>query len=1201
MPFDQVCHPVVADGLLLFGSAREGAVYALDAATGTLRWRFFTNGPVRFPPAVSGKLLYVVSDDGFIYCLDVAGGNKVWARRGGATESYVLGNTRMISRWPARGAPAVVGDTVYFAAGIWPSEGIFVYALNAADGRVLWCNDSSGGIEMAQPHPGAISRSGISAQGALAASGDALLVPTGRGVAAVLDRSDGRLRYFRLQENSPYGGSEVMGLGQSWFNGGVFFDTASGDRMAIAFRDGCAAASPSRVYLCTAGRVASYDRANLWSEKETTDLKGQKSKRWVLTPAVWDVAAPVVAPAAVAVGEDALVVGGGGAVAVLSSSNGKERCRLFVEGQALGLALADNALFVTTDAGAIYRFDQAAATPKPASPTGSLAERILKETGVAAGYCIDIGCGDGSLALELAQRSDLTIIGLEADAAAAAKARQQLADAGLYGARVTVLQADSSALSALPDYCADLVVSSRLLLEGAPMPPDAEVQRLLRPWGGVACLGSSQALTLHRRGGLENTGQWTHPYANAANTNCSEDEVITGPLGVLWFDDFGFSMPNRHGRGPAPLFLDGKLFMEGVDGVLCVSAYNGRQLWQVGIPGILKSYDQEHILGAAGTGGNMCVAPEGLYVRHENRCLRLDPATGLKLGEFTAPALPGGTPAPWGYLAVSDGVLVGSLADCEHVVRFPYVKSDMSEQLTESLLLFGLDAATGKLKWTFKPEHSIRHNTVAVGGGRVYLIDRQQAQFDRKWRAADRDIPKDESFAHPPGTLVALDANTGLEVWRQAKDVVVGTVLSLSLEHDLLLMSFLPTHFALRSESGRRLTAFRASTGELMWDAEAVYRSRPIINAGTIYAEPGAWDLLTGKPTGFQLRNRAHGCGTLAGSRHLMTYRSGTLGYTDLTCDVGTENYGGIRLGCWINALPAGGLVLVPDATDRCVCSYLIKTSVALQRFGMRPVQLSHCSGAYPAAIPVTVQADRPDAVVYYTLDGETPTERSRPYRAALNISEPCTLKVRAFAPGQSPSPVTAAVYTFDPDVVPVNDPRWTVHDTPDGKPAPSQWVIAGTIVSERSNHCGPVKDQSSPDANRPGTVRLFSPAGTASDGVLELAMMSTDDDTFGIVFRAQDPVNYYVLAFDAERKWRILARRQGDNHTVLAKNDAGYQAGKWYAVRVVLDGKKMTAVVDGKTEFAVEDEAFAKGAIGLYAWGCQGASFRDIVWKPGR
>lgn len=39
---------------------------------------------------------------------------------------------------------------------------------------------------------------------------------------------------------------------------------------------------------------------------------------------------------------------------------------------------------------------------------------------------------------------------------------------------------------------------------------------------------------------------------------------------------------------------------------------------------------------------------------------------------------------------------------------------------------------------------------------------------------------------------------------------------------------------------------------------------------------------------------------------------------------------GGIRPGCWINALPVGGLVLVPDAWAGCQCSYQNRSWMAL-------------------------------------------------------------------------------------------------------------------------------------------------------------------------------------------------------------------------------------------------------------------------------
>ena len=90
-----------------------------------------------------------------------------------------------------------------------------------------------------------------------------------------------------------------------------------------------------------------------------------------------------------------------------------------------------------------------------------------------------------------------------------------------------------------------------------------------------------------------------------------------------------------------------------------------------------------------------------------------------------------------------------------------------------------------------------------------------------------------------------------------------------------------------------------------------------MINDTTIYAQGGAWDLVTGEDQPFTLK-RSYGCGQLAGSKHMLLFRSATLGYLDLTARLGRENFGGIRPGCWINALPVGGLVLVPDASAGC-------------------------------------------------------------------------------------------------------------------------------------------------------------------------------------------------------------------------------------------------------------------------------------------
>jgi len=186
---------------------------------------------------------------------------------------------------------------------------------------------------------------------------------------------------------------------------------------------------------------------------------------------------------------------------------------------------------------------------------------------------------------------------------------------------------------------------------------------------------------------------------------------------------------------------------------------------------------------------------------------------------------------------------------------------------------------------------------------------------------------------HPTGELLALDAATGKVVWRTAEDVY-GTLLALAVKQDVLLMGYQPTAFKLPSERGGQLTAYRAADGKRLWDLKANYTTRPVINGGTVYAsvgkDGGAWDLLTGAERRFKL-SRSYGCGQLAASEHLMVYRSATLGYCDLLRGTATEDYGGIRPGCWINAIPAGGVVLVPDASSGCQCSYLNQAWIALQ------------------------------------------------------------------------------------------------------------------------------------------------------------------------------------------------------------------------------------------------------------------------------
>ena len=202
--FDLGYEPIVCGKMMFVPSSLNDSLTALDTETGQERWRFYAEGPLRLAAAAGQGNVYVASDDGRLYCLDAATGRVRWSVRGAPSSRCVLGNGRLISAWPARGAPVLAGDTVYFAAGVWPFEGIFVTALDAATGQRRWVNDRTGSQYIVHPH-GALSFGGPSPQGYLlvprsprGSMGDELAVPSSRAFPAWFQRTSGELAGFEF-------------------------------------------------------------------------------------------------------------------------------------------------------------------------------------------------------------------------------------------------------------------------------------------------------------------------------------------------------------------------------------------------------------------------------------------------------------------------------------------------------------------------------------------------------------------------------------------------------------------------------------------------------------------------------------------------------------------------------------------------------------------------------------------------------------------------------------------------------------------------------------------------------------------------------------------------------------------------------------------------------------------------------------------
>ena len=117
--------PAVARGKVYFGSG-DGNVYAVDAATGVLQWKFPTGDVVHASPAVVDGMVYIGSWDSRLYALDAETGQPRWTFEAG--QDPVIHN-----QVGFQGSPAVVDGVVYVGC-----RDAHVYALDAATGRKKW-------------------------------------------------------------------------------------------------------------------------------------------------------------------------------------------------------------------------------------------------------------------------------------------------------------------------------------------------------------------------------------------------------------------------------------------------------------------------------------------------------------------------------------------------------------------------------------------------------------------------------------------------------------------------------------------------------------------------------------------------------------------------------------------------------------------------------------------------------------------------------------------------------------------------------------------------------------------------------------------------------------------------------------------------------------------------------------------------------
>ncbi|MEM2123177.1 MAG: hypothetical protein QXE79_06035, partial [Candidatus Bathyarchaeia archaeon] len=518
---------------------------------------------------------------------------------------------------------------------------------------------------------------------------------------AAYDRTTGKRLYYRLAENNKTGGWDVAASEKFFFNAGNTYELSSGDTLSSV--RGVSVFDDQRLF--TLGRIATklhvFDLAGARiTEEERKDRRGNPvihrtfeiDEIGALKMDVGDVL--IKAGPRIYVGAEDRILAidppsddGDGAIAWEAK----------IKGTPARLVAAADRLLVTTDEGAIYCFGPDATLPRQHQhnpvlperdePMGQMAEAILAVTPDHGGYCVAWGIGSGRLVSELVASSELRVIAVDPDAARVAAFRDEMIAADWYGERVEAVVGDAIT-AALPPYLATLMVAEDPASLDALLSPAAlaSVFESLRPYGGMASFKASEdqyrrlaALVeaadlpgarlrregelaiIERSGPLPGSANWTHEHADASNTRVSRDERVKVPLGMLWFGGPSHrDVLPRHGHGPQPQVIDGRLIIEGADMLRAVDIYTGRKLWQRDFPGIGYLYNNvAHQPGANGIGTNYVSTSDGIYVAYGERGLRLDPQTGDTMAEFTLPAADDpDEPATWGYINVIDDYLI---------------------------------------------------------------------------------------------------------------------------------------------------------------------------------------------------------------------------------------------------------------------------------------------------------------------------------------------------------------------------------------------------------------------------------------------------------------------------------------------------------------------------------------------------------------
>lgn len=570
------------------------------------------------------------------------------------------------------------------------------------------------------------------------------------------------------------------------------------------------------------------------------------------------------------------------------------------------------------------------------------------------GWCLDIGCGDGKLAYEIARQSELIVVGVESDPAKVVAAQNFLAERGVLGSRVTIVSVADYNLASLPfrPNTFNLITNAGSFV-GTGLPDLAAYQTLLKPTHGRSVLGPTSALTITTKARPASFGTWSHQYGNASNTTFSGEELVSNalPTGasattqteLQWIGRPGGNFTIDRGiRQASPLAVNGRFYTLGQERVIALDSHNGAVLWSKLIPKLAR-------FNVIRDSSNLVADDDGLFAATQGECWRIDGDSGAHSVMKVTPGARTDLTWHWGLLMRQGNHLIGSAVSSEATYKkwwgaqYWYdSRSGTDTYIVCADNLFSRNPVSGSENWTYSGG-LILHPTVTIGDGKIMFLESRNATAIA---GNARTLPMASLTAANGLWMVALDLATGQKLWETQPSITGGTPCvygSYSNNNYVVVTSN-------SADSKYYLYNFNAGTGALKWSANhswvrgdhAGHQQHPVVMDGKVFMEPKIYNLETGAISGTTMPGR-NACSTYIAVKNALIYRGDQTQHYGLS---GTH-YGGnismwnfsnntkslwnrMRPSCWISTISGDGCILVQDGAAGCSCGPWLEVTLGL-------------------------------------------------------------------------------------------------------------------------------------------------------------------------------------------------------------------------------------------------------------------------------